>query len=63
MVDVQRRTFFLIWALILLVVGAGWAVYFLLSGGDQTVFAVVIAVTLLLVGGAGITLRPRSPTR
>jgi hypothetical protein len=61
MVDVRRRTFFLIWAFILVVVGAGWAVYFFLAYGDQTVFTIAVAVTLLLAGGAGITLRPRAP--
>ena len=49
-----------IWALIGLILAAGWVAYGFLGNGSQVFLAVMVIATMLLGGGAAILLRGRS---
>lgn len=58
MIELDPRTYGAIWGLLTLIVGAGWAAYGILGGGN--VFLVIMVVLSMgLLGGAGIVLRRR----
>ncbi len=60
MIQVDARTQASIWGVIVVIVGAGWAAYGIL-GGDQVFLAVMLVLSILLVGGAAALVRKRTP--
>jgi hypothetical protein len=60
MQSMSRQNRGTIWALIGLILGAGWVAYGLLGSGNQVFLTVMILATMLLAGGAAILLRGSS---
>ncbi len=60
MFQVDARTQSSIRGVIIVIVGAGWAAYGILGGG-QIFLAVMLVLSILLVGGAFTLVRKRTP--
>ena len=60
MFQVDPRTQSSIWGVIITIVGAGWAAYGILGGG-QIFLAVMLVLSIVLVGGTFVLVRKRTP--
>ena len=60
MFQVDARMHSSIWGVIIVIVVAGWAAYGILGGG-QIFLAVMLVLSILLVGGAFALVRKRTP--
>ena len=61
MFQVEPRMQASIWGVIIVIVLAGWAAYGILSGGNQIFLAVMLVLSILLVGGTAALVRKRTP--
>ncbi len=59
MISIERRAYRVMWALIGLLLAAGWVVYGMAASGNRTFLIVMVVLSILLAGGAAILLRPR----
>jgi hypothetical protein len=59
MIRVDRRSYGSIWALIALVLAAGWAAYGLIGDGNTVFLTLMVVASIILAGGAAVLLRPR----
>ncbi len=58
MIEVDPRTRGAIFGLVAILLAAGWAAYGILSGG-QVFLAIMVVLSILLVGGAAVLMRVR----
>jgi hypothetical protein len=59
MIRVDRRSYGSIWALIALLLAAGWAAYGIVGGGNTIFLTFMVVATIILAGGAALLVRPR----
>lgn len=59
MIRVDRRSYTSIWALIAILLAAGWAAYGLIGGGNPIFLTLMVVATIILGGGVAVLVRPR----
>jgi hypothetical protein len=59
MIRVDRRSHTSIWALIAILLAAGWAAYGIIGGGNPIFLTLIVVATIILGGGAAILVRSR----
>jgi hypothetical protein len=59
MIRVDRRSYTSIWALIAILLAAGWAAYGIIGGGNPIFLTLMVVATLILGGGAAVLVRTR----
>jgi hypothetical protein len=59
MIRVDRRSYTSIWALIAVLLAAGWAAYGIIGGGNPIFLTLMVVATIILGGGAAVLVRPR----
>ena len=59
MIRVDRRTHTSIWALIAILLAAGWAAYGIIGGGNSIFLTLMVVATIILGGGAAVLVRAR----
>jgi hypothetical protein len=60
MIRVDGRSYRSIWALIVILLAAGWAAYGLIGDGSAIFLTIMVVLTIVLSGGAAVLLRARS---
>lgn len=59
MIQVEKQQYGTIWAIIGLVLAAGWVAFGMLGNGNTVFLTVMVILSLVLGGGAAIVLRAR----
>jgi hypothetical protein len=59
MIRVDRRSYTSIWALIAILLAAGWAAYGIIGGGNPIFLTLMVVATIILGGGAAVLVRAR----
>jgi hypothetical protein len=59
MIRVDRRSYTSIWALIAILLAAGWAAYGIIGGGNPIFLTLMVVATIILGGGAAVLVRTR----
>jgi hypothetical protein len=59
MIRVDRRSHTSIWALIAILLAAGWAAYGIIGGGNPIFLTLMVVATIILGGGAAVLVRAR----
>jgi hypothetical protein len=59
MIRVDRRSYTSIWALIAILLAAGWAAYGIIGGSNPIFLTLMVVATIILGGGAAVLVRPR----
>ena len=62
MIYVTTQAYGAIWALVAIILGAGWAAYGIIGTSSQIFLVVMVVATMLLAGGTAVLLRRRQST-